>query len=75
MNKFKYQIIKAIEIGQRDLDKLGSEGWELCAVIKHNTYTRLIFKRLIDEHYVGRINHSKRLWALIIFALWQERYL
>jgi asparagine synthase (glutamine-hydrolysing) len=31
--------------------------------------------RLLDEHDTGKINHGKRLWALVMFALWVERYL
>ncbi|HJZ45542.1 MAG TPA: asparagine synthase (glutamine-hydrolyzing) [Roseiflexaceae bacterium] len=30
---------------------------------------------LFAEHDSGRVNHGKRLWALLMFALWQERYL
>ncbi|MGB8646415.1 MAG: asparagine synthase (glutamine-hydrolyzing) [Anaerolineae bacterium] len=29
-------------------------------------------KNLLDEHDQGRVNHSKRLWALLMFALWLE---
>lgn len=32
-------------------------------------------RRLLDEHDGGRINHGKRLWALLMFALWFEKYL
>jgi len=32
-------------------------------------------RRLVGEHDSGRINHGKRLWALLIFALWLEKYL
>jgi asparagine synthase (glutamine-hydrolysing) len=32
-------------------------------------------KHLLDEHNTGKVNHGKRLWALLMFALWQERYL
>ncbi|HSH81498.1 MAG TPA: asparagine synthase (glutamine-hydrolyzing) [Herpetosiphonaceae bacterium] len=32
-------------------------------------------RRMFDEHTSGKINHGKRLWALLMFALWQERYL
>jgi asparagine synthase (glutamine-hydrolysing) len=31
--------------------------------------------RLLDEHDSGRVNHGKRLWALLMFAHWRERYL
>ncbi|MGE5215320.1 MAG: asparagine synthase (glutamine-hydrolyzing) [Nitrospirota bacterium] len=32
-------------------------------------------QRLLDEHDSGRINHGKKLWALLIFAVWRKRYL
>lgn len=31
-------------------------------------------QRLLDEHDSGRVNHGKRLWAVLMFALWQEQY-
>ncbi len=31
-------------------------------------------ERLLAEHDGGRVNHGKRLWALLIFAVWRERY-
>ncbi len=31
-------------------------------------------ERLMLEHDMGRINHGKRLWALLMFSLWLERY-
>lgn len=34
-----------------------------------------VVKCYFDEHQSGRVNHGKRLWALLMFALWQERYL
>ncbi len=32
-------------------------------------------KRLIDEHLEGRWDHSYRLWALLVFEMWQRMYL
>ncbi|MEW6279318.1 MAG: asparagine synthase C-terminal domain-containing protein, partial [Candidatus Eremiobacterota bacterium] len=31
--------------------------------------------RLVEEHRSGRADHRKPLWTLIMFLLWQERYL
>lgn len=31
-------------------------------------------ERLLDEHRRGRVDHGKRLWALIILALWAETF-
>ena len=32
-------------------------------------------RRLLGEHDEGRVNHGKRLWALLMFAVWQAHYL
>ncbi len=32
-------------------------------------------QRLLDEHDSGRVNHGKKLWALLIFAVWSKKYL
>jgi asparagine synthase (glutamine-hydrolysing) len=31
-------------------------------------------QRLLDEHDSGRVNHGKKLWALLIFAVWSKKY-
>ncbi len=31
--------------------------------------------RLIDEHLRGKENHSHRLWALMMFQMWYEKYM
>jgi asparagine synthase (glutamine-hydrolysing) len=33
-----------------------------------------VVEHLIEEHDGGKINHGKRLWALLIFALWLDKY-
>ncbi len=30
--------------------------------------------RLIDEHLAGRADHHRKIWALLIFSLWFDRY-
>ena len=32
-------------------------------------------QRLFHEHDSGRINHGKKLWALVIFSVWLQNYL
>jgi len=32
-------------------------------------------EQLVNEHITGRWDHSYRLWALLVFELWQQRYL
>jgi hypothetical protein len=29
---------------------------------------------MFDEHVSGKINHGKRLWALLMFALWLDQH-
>ncbi len=49
----------------RLVDNRALDEWFRPAAVRH----------LIDEHTGGKSNHGKRLWALLMFALWQERYL
>jgi asparagine synthase (glutamine-hydrolysing) len=30
--------------------------------------------RLIDEHLAGRADHHRKIWALLVFSLWFDRY-
>jgi asparagine synthase (glutamine-hydrolysing) len=32
-------------------------------------------EQLVDEHVSGRWDHSYRLWSLLVFELWQQKYL
>jgi len=32
-------------------------------------------KKMMDEHLANKQNHAHRLWAIILFNLWSERYL
>jgi asparagine synthase (glutamine-hydrolysing) len=33
-----------------------------------------VVTRLVDEHATGSRDHSRKLWALLVFSLWHERY-
>jgi len=30
--------------------------------------------RLIDDHVAGRVDHHRQIWAMLMFALWFDRY-
>jgi asparagine synthase (glutamine-hydrolysing) len=30
--------------------------------------------RLIDEHATGRADHHRKIWAVLMFALWFDHY-
>jgi asparagine synthase (glutamine-hydrolysing) len=50
---------------ERLIDNTALNEWLQPAAVQH----------LLDAHDSGRVNHGKRLWALLMLALWQERYL
>jgi asparagine synthase (glutamine-hydrolysing) len=33
-----------------------------------------VVTRLIDDHVAGQADNSRKIWALLTFSLWQERY-
>jgi asparagine synthase (glutamine-hydrolysing) len=39
----------------------------------HNWFRPAAIRRLFDEHDSGKINHGKRLWALLMFGVWQQQ--
>jgi asparagine synthase (glutamine-hydrolysing) len=45
-------------------DRLEAEGWVRAAEVR----------RLLDEHRTGRANHARRLWPVIMFQRWLERW-
>ncbi len=48
-----------------DEERLKREGFLLPHGVSH----------LVREHLSGRRNHQYRLWALLVFGMWRERYL
>jgi len=42
--------------------------------VLHGWFRPEAIARLLTEHDSGRINHGKRLWALLLFGVWGERY-
>lgn len=38
-------------------------------------FLRETIRRLLDEHRSGRVDHAKRLWALVVFESWCRRWL
>ncbi len=38
-------------------------------------FDRDFVRRLVEEHLVGAVDHTERLWSLINFELWQRQFL
>ncbi len=44
--------------------------------VKESGYFNYTYiRRMMDEHLGGKQNHAHRLWSLILFQLWREKYL
>ena len=41
---------------------------------KHGLFRSDAIRSLIDNHYSGAINHGNRIWNLMIFQLWWDKY-
>lgn len=41
---------------------------------RHRLLRYATVRRLLDEHYSGAINHGPRIWNLMMFQVWWERY-
>ena len=57
--------LKPMMLDLLSADRLRRQGWFQGAYVEH----------LISEHLQGRANHSHRLWPLMVFQLWCDRYL
>ena len=36
--------------------------------------SRVPSRRLLDDHVAGRADNSRKIWALLTFSLWYDRY-
>ena len=50
------------------LDLLSKESLQ-----KHGYFDHQVVARWVQEHLDGRVNHSHRLWALMVFELWHHK--
>jgi asparagine synthase (glutamine-hydrolysing) len=60
---------------QQELKELMLEYLSEKRVKEAGFFNYIYIKKLIDEHLNARQNHAHRLWALILFSLWQEKFL
>lgn len=37
-------------------------------------FNQNMMKSLLEEHHIGRVDHSKRIYALVMLALWKQSY-
>jgi len=43
------------------------------ALQKHGYFDHQVVAGWIQEHLEGRVNHSHRLWALMVFEMWHGK--
>lgn len=43
--------------------------------LERGWFDRQSVKQLVEDHFADRWDHSYRLWALLVFELWQQRFI
>jgi asparagine synthase (glutamine-hydrolysing) len=59
---------------RNELQPLAREVLSPAAVRRQGFFRPETVGRLIDDHAAGRADNSRKIWALLTFALWFERY-
>ncbi|MBS4022125.1 MAG: asparagine synthase (glutamine-hydrolyzing) [Dethiobacter sp.] len=56
--------------------KLGRQAAEIVSAPEVGRYfSRPYIQKLLSDHAAGRVDNSRKIWTLVIFALWQEQFL
>ena len=42
---------------------------------KHNLFNYSIVEKIKNEHFENKYNHEGKLWSMIQFNLWYEKYI
>ncbi|MGA2748493.1 MAG: asparagine synthase (glutamine-hydrolyzing) [Verrucomicrobiota bacterium] len=58
-----------------DLHPLAQELFSEQRLRRQGVFNPRTVTRLLEEHVLGRKDHRKKLWTLLIFQLWMDRYL
>jgi asparagine synthase (glutamine-hydrolysing) len=59
---------------QNELQPMTRELLSPDAVRSQGFFDAAVVTRLIDDHAAARADNSRKIWALLTFALWHERY-
>ncbi|MBK9284927.1 MAG: asparagine synthase (glutamine-hydrolyzing) [Sphingobacteriaceae bacterium] len=59
---------------QKDLKELALHYFSKEKIDKEGYFDSKEIKKLLDEHWSGKMNHGHRLWVLLSFELWNEKY-
>lgn len=82
-DKLPEKIIKGIKKGfsmplarwfREDFSTLINEFLSEETVRRRKYFNYPLIRRLCDEHFTGKKDNSKELWALICFEIWHRRY-
>jgi asparagine synthase (glutamine-hydrolysing) len=57
-----------------ELRPLAREALSPAAVARQGFFEAPAVTKLLDEHEAGRADNSRKIWALLTFSLWFERY-
>ena len=59
---------------REDLQPVVREMLAPSEIRKQGVFQDATVTRLVDQHSRGERDHSRQLWALLIFGLWHQRY-
>ncbi|MGH2921774.1 MAG: asparagine synthase (glutamine-hydrolyzing), partial [Gaiellaceae bacterium] len=59
---------------QKDLRPLTQEVLSPASIRRQGFFRPDVVGRLLESHSAGRVDNSRKIWALLTFSLWHERY-
>jgi asparagine synthase (glutamine-hydrolysing) len=59
---------------QKDLRPLTQEVLSPANIRRQGFFRPEVVGRLLESHRAGRVDNSRKIWALLTFSLWHERY-
>jgi asparagine synthase (glutamine-hydrolysing) len=58
-----------------ELEPFAREALAPSNVGRQGFFDATFVSRLLDEHAAGRADHSRKIWSLLTFSLWHDRYI
>ena len=59
---------------RHELKDFSREKLSPLALGRHGFFNQKYVTKLLDEHAMQRVNHARKLWVLMVFQLWYERW-
>jgi asparagine synthase (glutamine-hydrolysing) len=64
---------------QTEIELDSGQSFAIGGLLDNRTMSRWFnpagIQQLLDQHDSGKFNHGKKLWALVIWAVWLKKYI